>query len=171
MGGCRDAQGTAARVWFRGAVFVACCAWVQHFETHAVPLPALARHAAAVARRGPHDRVLAPQRTADPIDCQGIEQVQRAAGMVGVAVGRIGNLNAAIDCLRLYRRPPQAVNRTRRLVKIPLSRGCFVSCVEPNRFTPTASRERRPRGIVSPVAEPLLSRGSGRLEERQRPRR
>ena len=37
--------------------------------------------------------------------------------------------------------------------------------------TPTAWRKRAPGRIVSPVAEPLLPQGSGRLEEGQRPSR
>ena len=37
--------------------------------------------------------------------------------------------------------------------------------------TPTAWRKRRPGRIVSPVAEPFLPQGSGRLEEGQRPSR
>ncbi len=62
--------------------------------------------------------------------------------------------------VRDYIAGPQAVNRTviaENSPTIPRSRCLFEPYIVPNRLTPTGSRECRPRGIVSPAAESLLS--------------
>jgi hypothetical protein len=64
----------------------------------------------------------------------------------------------------------RVVNRAAHecLVKIALLRGLFEPCVVPRRLISTQFdrlRECGPRGVVSPVAEPLLPFGSGRLKQ------